>query len=42
MKVVFGNSDTWNGSNWKMEVDLSVICKLEGKKEESHFLDWII
>ena len=34
MKVVFGNSDTWNGHNWKMEVDLSVICKLEGKKED--------
>ena len=33
MKVVFGDSDTWNGHNWKMEVDLSMICKLEGKKE---------
>lgn len=36
MKVVFGNSDTWNGHNWKMEVDLSVICKLEGKKDKNN------
>ena len=32
MKVVFGNQSQWD-ANWKMEIDLEEICKLEGKKE---------
>ena len=33
MKVVFGNQSQWD-ANWKMEIDLEEICKLEGKKED--------
>ncbi len=33
MKVVFSNQSQWD-ANWKMEIDLEEICKLEGKKED--------
>lgn len=33
MIIKFGGSDYWKGSQWKMQVDLAEICKLEGKKE---------
>lgn len=39
MVVTFGENDSYSGRAWKMTIDLSILCSLEGKKYDKTLVD---